>query len=159
MNRSRPKPPLDGSHRFLDEAGDPAFYGKGKVIAIGQPGVSLAFSLGMVTFLSDLKGLRQAVVDLQRAVGADEYLSCIPSVQKKIAKGGFHFHAPDDPPEVRERMFKFIKSCTTIMKATATATGLGRNSPPKINSARHCTSRIPSNDVKSAFMQRRPERR
>lgn len=100
---------IQTSHRFLDEAGDTTFYGKGKVIAIGQPGVSLAFSLGMTKFNSDLNVLRQSVVELQHSVEADEYLKVIPSVQKKIAKGGFYFHATDDPPEVRERMFKFIK--------------------------------------------------
>lgn len=101
---------IETSHRFLDEAGDTTFYGKGKVIAIGQPGVSLSFSLGMVKFNSDLKVLRQEIARLQRSVEADDYLRVIPSVRKKIAKGGFHFHATDDPPEVRERMFKFIKT-------------------------------------------------
>ncbi|HEY4983620.1 MAG TPA: DUF3800 domain-containing protein [Verrucomicrobiae bacterium] len=103
-------PTFQNSHRFLDEAGDTTFYGKGKVIVIGQPGVSLAFSLGMAKFNSDLNTLRQSVVELQHSVEADDYLKGIPSVQKKIAKGGFHFHATDDPPEVRERMFKFIKT-------------------------------------------------
>src|ERR1035437_4434514 len=102
-------PTFQNSHRFLDEAGDTTFYGKGKVIVIEQPGVSLAFSLGMAKFNSDLNTLRQSVVELQHSVEADDYLKGIPSVQKKIAKGGFHFHATDDPPEVRERMFKFIK--------------------------------------------------
>ena len=32
----------------------------------------------------------------------------IPSVRKKIDKAGFHFHATDDPPEVRQLMYKFI---------------------------------------------------
>jgi hypothetical protein len=98
------------SHRFLDEAGDTTFYGKGKIIAIGQPGVSLAFSLGMVKFNCDLVTLRRSVVELQHSVETDDYLKDIPSVQKKISKGGFHFHATDDSPEVRERMFKFIKA-------------------------------------------------
>lgn len=102
--------PVVSSHRFLDEAGDTTFYGKGKVMALGQQGVSLAFSLGMVRFNGDLKATRQAVAELQQAVAADGYLNTIPSVQKKISKGGFHFHATDDPPEVRERMFKLIKT-------------------------------------------------
>ena len=101
---------VQSSHRFLDEAGDTTFYGKGKVMAIGQPGVSLAFSLGMVKFNSDLNAVRKTVVELQQSVETDDYLKAIPSVQKKTAKGGFYFHATDDPPEVRERMFKFIKT-------------------------------------------------
>jgi hypothetical protein len=107
------------SHRFLDEAGDTTFYGKGKIIAIGQPGVSLAFSLGMVKFNCDLVILRRSVVELQHSIETDDYLKDIPSVQKKISKGGFHFHATDDPPEVRERMFKFIKAVDCSLEIVA----------------------------------------
>jgi len=32
------------------------------------------------------------------------------SVAKKIAEDGFYFHANEDPPEVRERFFRFIKT-------------------------------------------------
>lgn len=105
------KPPVESvvSHRFLDEAGDTTFFGKGKVIIIGRPGVSLSFALGMVKFNTELTGVRQAVVDLQKAVEKDDYLNRIYSVKKKIASGGFYFHANEDPPEVRERFFKFIK--------------------------------------------------
>jgi hypothetical protein len=103
-------PPVVSNHRFLDEAGDTTFYGKGKVMMLGRPGVSLAFALGMVKFNADLISTRKAVTELQQAVAADGYLNTIPSVQKKIGQGGFHFHATDDPPEVRERMFKFIKT-------------------------------------------------
>ena len=110
MNGEQAAPAIVSSHRFLDEAGDTTFYGKGKVNALGQQGVSLAFALGMVKFNTDLKSVRQAVVELQKSVEADGYLNTIPSVQKKMVKGGFHFHATDDPPEVRERMFKFIKT-------------------------------------------------
>jgi hypothetical protein len=50
------------------------------------------------------------VTELQKSVEADGYLNRIPSVAKKIAAGGFYFHANEDPPEVRERFFKFIKT-------------------------------------------------
>src|SRR6266480_737266 len=102
------------SHRFLDEAGDTTFYGKGRVPIVGQPGVSLSFAIGMVKFNADLNEIRKAVRALQDEVTADKYLLGIASVAKKTAAGGFYFHATDDPPEVRERFFKFIKSvdCT-----------------------------------------------
>ncbi|MBK7110374.1 MAG: hypothetical protein IPH61_14940 [Bacteroidetes bacterium] len=38
------------NHRFLDEAGDTAFYGKGKKAIIGNEGVSNCFMIGMVKF-------------------------------------------------------------------------------------------------------------
>jgi hypothetical protein len=102
------------SHRFLDEAGDTTFYGKGRVPIVGQPGVSLGFAIGMAKFNADLNEIRKAVRALQDEVTADKYLLGIASVAKKAAAGGFYFHATDDPPEVRERFFKFVESlaCT-----------------------------------------------
>ena len=46
------QPPLEKVHRFLDEAGDTTFFGKGRVPMLGQAGVSLSFGLGMVKFAS-----------------------------------------------------------------------------------------------------------
>jgi len=102
--------PHEVSHRFLDEAGDTTFYGKGRVIILGQEGVSLAFALGMVKFNTALASVRQAVIELQKSIEADEFFNRIYSVKKKIGKGGFYFHAKDDPPEVRERFFRFVKT-------------------------------------------------
>lgn len=98
------------THRFLDEAGDTTFFGKGKTIIVGTEGVSLAFYLGMVKFNTDLDSMRRRVTELQKSIVDDSYLNCIPSIKKKIDGGGFYFHATDDPPEVRERFLKFIKS-------------------------------------------------
>ena len=103
-----PRKPTD--HKFLDEAGDTTFFGKGRVSVLGTQGVSLAFGIGMVEFREPLEPIRGRIRALARAVEGDSFLNCIPSVAKKIAKGGFHFHATDDPPEVRERFFKLIHS-------------------------------------------------
>jgi len=95
-------------HRFLDEAGDTTFFGKGRVPMLGQNGVSLSFGLGMVKFAAPVAEVREQVVNLCRAVEADAYLNRIPSVVKRVQSGGFFFHAKDDSPEVRERLFKWI---------------------------------------------------
>ena len=47
------------THRFLDEAGDTTFYGKGRKPIIGQPGVSLTFGLGMLKINDELVATRQ----------------------------------------------------------------------------------------------------
>lgn len=98
------------SHRFLDESGDTTFYGKGKVSDLGKAGVSLSFSIGMVKYISDLGPIRKKVLNLQDEIINDHYLNQIPSIKKKINKGGFFFHATDDPPEVRQIFYKYIKS-------------------------------------------------
>lgn len=102
------QPALEKVHRFLDEAGDTTFYGKGRVPMLGRDGVSLSFGLGMVKFTAPVAEMREQVGNLCRAVEADSYLNRIPSVVKRVQSGGFYFHAKDDSPEVRERLFKWI---------------------------------------------------
>ena len=56
-------------HRFLDEAGDTTFYGKGRNLILGTPGVSLSFSIGMTKINADLPTVREAVKRLQIEIG------------------------------------------------------------------------------------------
>jgi len=106
---STSSPALERVHRFLDEAGDTTFFGKGGVPMLGREGVSMSFGLGMVKFTGSAADARRQVEGLCKSVEYDEYVSCIPSVAKRIRSGGFYFHAKDDPPEVRERLFRWIK--------------------------------------------------
>jgi len=104
-------------YRFLDEAGDTTFYGKGKVPIVGQEGVSVCFMLGMVKFKEPLDSLRARVVALQAEIIADPYYRDIASIQKKKAKGGYYLHATDDIPEVRERFFRLIATIDCSFEA------------------------------------------
>jgi hypothetical protein len=104
-------------HRFLDEAGDTTFYGTGRKLILGQEGVSLSFTIGMLKVAEPLADLRAAVVAQQSAITGDAYVNRIPSVAKKIARGGFHFHAKDDPAEVRAVFFKFIATRQVTFEA------------------------------------------
>jgi hypothetical protein len=76
-------------HYFLDEAGDPSFYGKGKSIIIGTPGVSSCYFLGMIKFKNDLDTIRKEVVQLQQQVDKDPYFESIGSIEKRGASTGF----------------------------------------------------------------------
>jgi hypothetical protein len=69
-------------HRFLDEAGDTAFFGKGKINIIGNEGVSKSFILGMVKFKKSLTEIRQQVTDLHKTIADDPYFKEVPSIQK-----------------------------------------------------------------------------
>ena len=97
-------------HRFLDEAGDTTFYGKGKVHILGNEGVSKCFILGMLKINEPLEDVRKKVLDLQAQIPTDSYFSGIPSIEKKKNKNGYYFHAKDDVPEVRKLMYDLIKS-------------------------------------------------
>lgn len=104
------------NHRFLDEAGDTAFYGKGKTSILGQPGVSSCFIIGMVKFKQSLKDLRTAVADLQNKIATDPYYDVI-SIRKKKETAGYYFHATDDLPEVRKLFFDFINTLDCSFEA------------------------------------------
>ena len=101
--------PVQKDHRFLDEAGDTAFYGKGRRSIIGENGVSLSFAIGMVKINENHADVRKTIKNLQVEVALDPYLNVIPSVQKRILKGGFFFHATDDPAEVRQIFYKYLR--------------------------------------------------
>jgi hypothetical protein len=104
-------------HRFLDEAGDTAFYGKGRIPIIGSEGVSKCFILGMLKIKESLPLARQKVIDLQNKIATDPYFFDVSSIQKKIGKGGYFIHAKDDLPEVRKMVFEFINSLNCSFEA------------------------------------------
>lgn len=104
-------------HRFLDEAGDTTFFGKGKELIVGREGVSLAFTIGMVKINRPLDEVRKEVMELQTGVERDEYLNVIPSVRKRMDRGGFFFHASDDTPDVRQVLFRYLKNLDCSLEA------------------------------------------
>lgn len=96
-------------HRFLDEAGDTTFYGKGKKNIIGTNGVSNVFILGMVKINEPLDEVRNKIFLLQEKIINDSFYQ-VPSVIKKSTNKGYYLHATDDIPEVRKEMFDLIKT-------------------------------------------------
>lgn len=117
MNTNTTKLPLHLYHRFLDEAGDTTFYGKGKTQIIGKDGVSNYFILGMLTIDEPIHDVREKLLQLQTRIANDPYLVGIPSIQKKKSKMGYFLHAKDDVPEVRKMAFEFIKSINCHFEA------------------------------------------
>ena len=104
------KVPTFQYHRFLDEAGDTTFYGKGKTPIIGSEGVSNYFILGMLTINEPIDEVRAKIIQLQTTIANDPYLLEVPSIQKKKSKMGYFLHAKDDVPEVRKMGFELIKT-------------------------------------------------
>lgn len=104
------KQPTKLFHRFLDEAGDTTFYGKGKTPILGSEGVSHCFILGMITINEPLDKVRQQVIGLQQSISNDLYFKEILSIQRKKATHGYFLHAKDDVPEVRKMVFELLNS-------------------------------------------------
>jgi len=97
-------------HKFMDEAGDTAFYGRGKTRILGTEGVSKCFILGMLKINEPLDVVRNKITDLQNKMTSDPYFAGIPNIEKKKNKSGYYLHAKDDIPEVRKLMYDLIKS-------------------------------------------------
>jgi hypothetical protein len=88
---------------FVDESGDPYFYDRTGTLAVGKEGCSKILLLGFVR-TEEPDSIRKVVLRLQAEISGDRYLSTVPSVKKSTLA----FHATDDCPEVRERVFKAI---------------------------------------------------
>ena len=76
---------------------------------VGQAGVSLSFGLGVVRIDRPLEEVRREVRTLEAQVEADPLLNTIPSVQKRVASGGFFFHACKDTPDVRAVLLRYLR--------------------------------------------------
>ncbi len=88
---------------FVDESGDPTFYDRNGNLIVGQEGCSPILVLGFVeTQQPEL--VRQALLHLQQEIVSDPYFEGVPS----LTKTGVAFHAKDDLPEIRYRVFKLL---------------------------------------------------
>ena len=95
------------SYFFVDESGDPTFYDRHGNLVVGTEGISKILILGFI-HTKDPKSIRQALQKLQQEITQDKYLEGIPSLQKTLVA----FHAKDDSPEIREKVFKTIVDLT-----------------------------------------------
>lgn len=91
------------TYYFVDESGDPIFYNKHGNLIVGQGGCAKILMVGFIR-TTDPKPVRRALTDLRNQISQDTYLQGIPSLKNSLQ----HFHAKNDVPEVRERVFKTI---------------------------------------------------
>lgn len=96
------------NHRFLDEAGDTSFIGKGRKNILGQAGVSKCFIIGMVKFKEPLNEVRKKVLKLQEEITTNPFFETPSLLKKKKSESGYYLHATDDIPEVRLKVFELI---------------------------------------------------
>ncbi|MGR3179311.1 MAG: DUF3800 domain-containing protein [Candidatus Anammoxibacter sp.] len=91
---------------FVDEAGDLTLFNKNGKVLVGTEGCSRYFVLG-VTQINNPHETRLAIEKLRKEILSDSYLKNIASVHKKT---NISFHAKDDCPEVRMKVYKLIKN-------------------------------------------------
>lgn len=96
---------MNKKYFFTDESWDPNFYNKHSKNIIWN-WVSEIFLIWTIN-TENPKQIRKEIKNLKKEILEDEFLKWIPSIEKK--RNNFTFHAKDDVPEVREKMFKLIK--------------------------------------------------
>jgi len=90
---------------FIDESGDPTFYNSKGEFIVGREGCSPILMLGFIK-TTDPRPIRKALIKLRKEISEDEYLKDIPSIKKT----SISLHAKDDCPEVREKVYKLLKT-------------------------------------------------
>lgn len=97
------KPKDKTNYYFVDESGDPIFYGKYGKLILNKEGVSKILIIGFIkTEMPNL--IRKKLKTLRNEIKNDPYLKGIPSLKSSL----IFFHAKDDCSEVREKVFKAI---------------------------------------------------
>jgi len=90
-------------HFVVDEAGDPTFFNRKGVNIVGQEGCSKILVLGFIRTTKP-DALRKSIISLKDEIASDPYYKGVPSLEKtKIC-----FHAKNDIPEIREKVFRKI---------------------------------------------------
>src|ERR671939_105315 len=98
--------PIDAeAYFFIDESGDPNFYGRNDAYIVGTPGCSRIFILGFIE-TEEPQSLRNSVLDLHKNVVSDPFLSRLPSAPRTAVA----FHANDDSQEVRYLVTTLIRN-------------------------------------------------
>lgn len=64
---------------FIDESGDPTFYGSGKKLLVGTEGFQPYLIIGMVE-TTNRKALRKKVVEFMDSIKSDKLYNTIPSI-------------------------------------------------------------------------------
>ena len=90
---------------FVDESGDPTFYDRLGNLIVGKAGCSPVLLLGFAE-MEDPHSVRRALLQLQQDIVGDPYFQGVPSLQKTMVA----FHAKDDLPEIRYRVFKLMET-------------------------------------------------
>lgn len=92
---------------FVDEAGDPTLFGKGGKIVADTEGCSRFFIAGKLE-CRDVGALTAGLEHLRKDLLADPFFKDVPSLDPARKRTAVHFHAKDDPPEVRFMVYKFL---------------------------------------------------
>lgn len=98
--------PKNCRYLFIDESGDPNFFGKSKKLLIGHEGYQPLLIIGLIV-TEDRRALRKSVLSFRDSILVDPLYRSIPSIQKS---DDWLPHARGDHPEIRSKFFEHIRS-------------------------------------------------
>lgn len=107
--------PVDELHLFVDEAGDPHLFNAAGAVIVETDGCSRFFIMGKLE-VEDPNLLAGRLTDLRTGLLADPYFAGVPSFQPERKKTALQFHAKDDVPEVRYRVFDLLRSMVNELR-------------------------------------------
>jgi len=99
-------PDIHKKYLFIDESGDPVFYGNRKKLLVGTEGFQPYLIMGMIE-TSDRKAMRKAVIGFMDNIKADRLYNSIPSIN---SDKGWFVHARRDHPEIRAKFFELLRN-------------------------------------------------
>jgi hypothetical protein len=94
------------AYLFIDESGDPVFYGSRRKPLVGTEGFQSYLIIGMIE-TDNRKALRKAVVAFMDKIKTDRLYNSIPSV---ATDKGWYVHARGDHPEIRAKFFELLRN-------------------------------------------------
>jgi len=94
------------AYLFIDESGDPVYYGNRKKLLVDTEGFQPYLIIGMIE-TGNRKALRKAVIDFIESIRADNLYNSIPSIK---ADKGWYVHARGDHPEIRAKFFELLRN-------------------------------------------------
>ena len=89
------------TYLFIDESGDPVYYGNRKKLLLGTKGFQPYLIIGKIE-TDNRKPLRKAVVGFMNSIKTDSLYNSIPSIATDI---GWFVHARGDHSEIRAKFF------------------------------------------------------
>lgn len=89
---------------FVDESGDPTFYDANGNLIVGKEGCSKMLILGYIS-TEDPHAIRTKLASLKDEIAKDPIFSGVPSMKQTLLA----FHATDDLPEVRFKVYETLK--------------------------------------------------
>jgi hypothetical protein len=118
---SEPEARTESIELFVDEAGDPVlFHSSGKSI-VGTLGCSRYFMLGKLE-INDSVAISEQLTELRQELCAEDYFSGVESFRPERKKTALLFHAKDDLPEVRYRVFNLLRAAGKALRFHAVIT-------------------------------------